>query len=158
MAHPHTARARMTHPVMTLPATMKALLALSASTEGHGVDHRTMELVHLRASKINGCSVCVDTHARDLRKGGESDERLFAVAAWRDAPWSDDAERAALAPTEAVTRIADSADPVPDDVRAGATRHYDEEALSALLVAIASVNVWNRLDVATRQPAGQLPG
>ncbi|ODU03157.1 MAG: alkylhydroperoxidase [Pseudonocardia sp. SCN 72-86] len=134
MIHP---QGRMTHPVMVLPATMKALVALSASAEGKGVPHRTLELVHLRASQINGCSVCVDMHARDLRKGGETDERLFAVAAWRDAPWFDDAERAALALTEAVTRIADSADPVPDDVWA--------------------VNVWNRLNVATRRPAGQLP-
>lgn len=157
LTHQHTAQARMTHPVMVLPATMKALIGLSGSAENHGVPHRTLELVHLRASQINGCSVCVDMHARDLRKQGEPDERLFSVAAWRDAPWFDDAERAALALTEAVTRIADSADPVPDDVWAAAAAHYDEEALSALLVAIAAVNVWNRLNVATRQPAGQLP-
>jgi AhpD family alkylhydroperoxidase len=147
--------ARMTHPVMVLPATMKALLALSGSTEGHGIPKELRELVHLRASQINGCSVCVDMHARDLRGGGEDAARLMTVAAWRDAPWFTAAERAALALTEAVTRLADSPDPVPDDVWAEAARHFDEEALSALLVSIAAVNVWNRLNVATRQVAGE---
>ena len=75
---------------------------------------RTRKLVHLRASQINGCSVCVDMHARELKKAGETDERIFAVAAWREAPYFTDAERAALALTEAVTRLSDRADPVPD--------------------------------------------
>jgi AhpD family alkylhydroperoxidase len=119
-----------------------------------GVPSTTLELIHLRASQINGCSVCVDMHARDLRKAGESDERLFAVAAWRDAPYFTDAERAALALTEAVTRISDREDPVPDEIWNEVARHYDERALAALLIAIANINVWNRLNVATRQVAG----
>ena len=92
----------------------------------------TRDLVHLRASQINGCSVCVDMHARELKKAGETDERLFAVAAWRDTPYFTDAERAALALTEAVTRLSDRPDPVPDEIWDEAARHYDETALAAL--------------------------
>ena len=97
-------------------------------------------------------------HARDLRKAGEADERLFAVAAWREAPYFSDAERAALALTEAVTRLSDRADPVPDTIWDEAVRHYDEQALAALIISIASVNVWNRLNAATRQVAGEWAG
>ena len=121
-----------------------------------GEGRRTaLGLVELRASQINGCSVCVDMHARQVRQAGETDERLFTVAAWRDAPYFSDAERAALALTEAVTRISDRADPVPDEVWNEAVRHYDEQALAALILAIATINVWNRLNVTTRQVAGE---
>jgi AhpD family alkylhydroperoxidase len=147
-------QARMTHPVMILPEAMKALHALNAATEKGGISARTRELVHLRASQINGCSVCVEMHARDLRKQGETDERLFAVGAWRDAPYFSEAERAALALTEAVTRLGDREDPVPDAVWEEAVRHYDEQSLAALLLTIAQINVWNRLNVTTRQVAG----
>ncbi len=146
--------ARMSNPVLIVPGAMEALRALSNSAVQRGVPSRTLDLVHLRASQINGCSVCVDMHARDLKKGGETDERLFAVAAWRDAPYFTDTERAALALTEAVTRLSDRADPVPDEIWDEAARHYDEPALGALVIAIASVNVWNRLNVTTRQVAG----
>jgi len=145
---------RMNHPAMILPGAMQALQALSAATEKAGLSARTLELVHLRASQINGCSVCLDMHSQALRKHGETDERLFTVAAWRDAPYFTEAERAALALAEAVTRLSDQADPVPDDIWQEATRHYDEAALAALLLAIATVNVWNRLNAATRQVAG----
>jgi AhpD family alkylhydroperoxidase len=145
----------MKNPVMILPGAMQALQAIGAATEKGGVPARTLDLVHLRASQINGCSVCVDMHARVLAKRGETDERLFAVAAWRDAPYFTDAERAALALTEAVTRLSDRADPVPDEIWDQAARHYDEPALAALILAIATVNVWNRLNVATRQVAGE---
>ena len=91
---------------------------------------RTLDLVELRASQINGCSLCVDMHARYLKKAGETDERLFALAAWRDAPYFTDTERAALALTEAVTRLSDRADPVPDEVWKDAARHYDARCLS----------------------------
>lgn len=148
-------KARMKNPAMILPETMQALMALNASVEKGGVPSSLMELIHLRASQINGCSVCVDMHARMLKKNGETDERLFAVAAWRDAPYFTDAERAALALTEAVTRLSDREDPVPDGIWNEAARHYDERTLAALLVAIATINVWNRLNVATRQVAGE---
>jgi AhpD family alkylhydroperoxidase len=123
-----------------------------------GVPDATHLLVQLRASQINGCSVCVDMHARDMRKAGESDERLFAVAAWREAPYFTDAERAALALTECVTRLSDRPDPVPDEVWNEAARHYDEMALGTVVLAIASINVWNRLNAATRQVAGEWTG
>jgi alkylhydroperoxidase AhpD family core domain len=139
---------------MILAGAMQAMQALGMSEKKGGVPSTTLELIHLRASQINGCSVCVDMHARDLRKAGESDERLFAVAAWRDTPYFTDAERAALALTEAVTRISDREDPVPDEIWNEVARHYDERALAALLIAIANINVWNRLNVATRQVAG----
>jgi alkylhydroperoxidase family enzyme len=97
----------------------------------------------------------VDGHPRIARKLGETDERLFAVAAWRDSPYFAEAERAALALAEAVTRLDDRSDPVPDEVWEEAARHYDETALAGLVLAIANINLWNRLNVATRQPGGE---
>jgi AhpD family alkylhydroperoxidase len=145
----------MNNPAMVVPDAMQALYALGAAAEKGGVPSATTGLVHLRASQINGCSVCVDMHPRLMKKAGETDERLFAVAAWRDAPYFTDAERAALALTEAVTRLSDREDPVSDEIWAEAARHYDEPALAALIIAIATINVWNRLNVATRQVAGE---
>ncbi len=149
---------RMTNPAMSVPGAMDALLALGTSTQRTGVAPVTHAMVHLRASQINGCSVCVDMHARELRRAGESDERIAAVAAWREAPYYTDAERAALALAEAVTRLADRADPVPDDVWADAARAFDEEQLAGLVLSIAVVNTWNRLNAATRQVAGSFAG
>ncbi len=148
-------QARMSNPAMIVPDAMKALHALGASAEKAGVPSRTILISQLRASQINGCSVCVDMHSRDLKKAGETDERLFAVAAWRDAPYFTDAERAALALTEAVTRLSDRADPVPDEIWDEAVRHYDQPRLAALIISIALINVWNRLNVTTRQVAGE---
>jgi AhpD family alkylhydroperoxidase len=148
-------QARISNPAMILPDAMKALYALGASVKKSGLPSRTVDLIHLRASQINGCSVCVDMHSRELKRTGETDERLFAVAAWRDAPYFTDAERAALALTEAVTRLSDRPDPVPDEIWDEAARHYDEPALATLILAIAVINVWNRLNVATRQVAGE---
>ena len=147
--------ARLKHPVMLLPDAMQSLQAMGAAIAKTGVPARTLELVNLRASQINGCSVCVDGHPRIARKLGETDERLFAVAAWRDSPYFTEAERAALALAEAVTRLDDRSDPVPDEVWEEAARHYDETALAGLVLAIANINVWNRLNVATRQPGGE---
>jgi AhpD family alkylhydroperoxidase len=118
------------------------------------VPRKTLELVHLRASQINGCSYCVDSGARNAKKAGETDERLFAVAAWREAPYFTDAERAALALTEAATRLADRPDPVSDEIWEEAARHYDEKGLSAILVMIATTNLFNRLNAPIRQQAG----
>jgi AhpD family alkylhydroperoxidase len=146
---------RMDNPVMVLPGAMKALIAFSTTAEQAGLPKQLLELVHLRASQINGCSVCVDMHAKDLQKGDETAQRLLAVAAWREAPYFTDAERAALALAEAVTRLADRPDPVPDDLWLEATKHFSKEELAALLITIGAVNVWNRLNAATRQIAGQ---
>ena len=148
-------QSRMNNPVMVVPDAMKALYQLSSAVGKGGVPKSTLGLVELRASQINGCGLCVDMHARQMRQAGETDERLFAVAAWRDTPYFSDAERAALALTEAVTRLSDRADAVPDEIWNEAARHYDERGLSGLLLAIATINVWNRLNVSTRQIAGE---
>jgi AhpD family alkylhydroperoxidase len=145
----------MKNPVMIIPEALQALLALNTATEKGGVPPTTLGLVHLRASQINGCSVCVDMGWSMRQQAGETNERIFAVSAWRDAPYFTDAERAALALTEAVTRISDRAHPVPDQIWDEAARHYDEPALAALILSIATTNVFNRLNVTTRQVAGE---
>jgi AhpD family alkylhydroperoxidase len=147
-------QARMKNPAMILPDAMQAIQALQAATEQGGVPAATLSLVHLRASQINGCSICVDAGACHLKNAGETDERLCAVAAWREAPCFTDAERAALALSEAVTRFSDRADPVPDAIWEEAARHYDEPALAALILTIATTNLFNRLNVTTGQVAG----
>jgi AhpD family alkylhydroperoxidase len=152
-----TIQARMKNPALIVPDALQALQALGKTVEKGGAPLRTLELIRLRASQINGCSLCVDMHARDLKKLGETDERIFAVAAWREAPYFTDAERAALALTEAATRLSDRADPVPDEIWAEAARHYDEQALAALVVNIALINLWNRINVTIRQVAGPVP-
>lgn len=147
-------QARMKNPVMLIPEAMQAMQALAKSAEKGGVPLRTLGLVHLRASQINGCSVCVDMAFR-FKKAEESNEHLFAVSAWRDAPYFTDAERAALELAEAVTRLSDRADPVPDAIWEEAKQHYGEPQLASILIWIAMTNVWNRLNVATRQVAGE---
>jgi AhpD family alkylhydroperoxidase len=143
----------MKSPALTLPGALDGLLALCKLAAGD-LPRATLELVNLRASQINGCAVCVDMHSRALKKLGEPDERIFAAAAWREAPYYSDAERAALALAEATTRLSDRSDPVPDDVWREATRHFSEPSLSSLVLSIAMVNVWNRLNAATRQVSG----
>ena len=147
-------KARMTNPAMIVPDAMKSLLALGKATAKANVPPVTHALVHLRSSQINGCSVCVDMHASELEKEGQTNQRIFAVAAWREAPYFSDAERAALALAEAMTRLSDRPDPVPDEVWDEAARHYDEEQLASLVLSIAGVNLWNRINAATRQVAG----
>jgi len=146
--------ARMTTPAFVVDGAMDALNGLSKAISRARIP-LSRELVHLRVGQINGCSVCVDGHARAARKAGESEERVFAVAAWREAPYFSDAERAALALAEAMTRVADSTEPVPDAVWEAAAEHFDEPQLGALVLDIATANLWNRLNVATRQVAGE---
>jgi len=147
-------QARMKNPALVLPDALQALLDLGKAVSTGGVPPATLGLVHLRASQINGCSVCVDAGFRDLKKAGERDSRLFAVAAWRDAPYFTEAERAALALTEAVTRLSDRSEGVPDAIWDDVVQHYDEPARAALVLAIAQSNIWNRLNVTVRQVAG----
>jgi AhpD family alkylhydroperoxidase len=149
-----TIQSRMTHPAVLIPDAMKAMHALGKAAEHEGVPATTRYLVHLRASQINGCSACSEIHSREMRQAGGSDQRIWTVAAWREAPFFSEAERAALALTEAVTRLADRPDPVPDEIWDEAARHYDETALAALIIDIASINVWNRFNATVRQPAG----
>ncbi|GII79392.1 alkyl hydroperoxide reductase AhpD [Sphaerisporangium rufum] len=131
----------------------QAMLGVEAFVRQGPVPKPTLELVKIRASQINGCGFCLDMHAKDARAAGETDERLFTVAGWREAPYYTPAERAALALTEAVTRLADG-DGVSDKLWAEVSEHYDDEALAVLLVAIAQINSWNRINVANRTPAG----
>ena len=145
---------RMTNPALLLPEALEAALALSASTAKGDLPQRLTELVMLRASQINGCGVCVDMHTKGARRDGETEERLHAVAAWRDTDYFSDAERAALALAESVTRLSDRPDPVPDEVWDEAARHFDEVALASLLVAIGLINFFNRINVATRHAPG----
>ena len=149
--------ARMTNPAFAVEGAMDALNAVSKAISRARVPI-SRELVHLRASQINGCSVCVDMHARTARRSGESEERVFAVAAWRETPYFSDAERAALALTETMTRLADRAEQVPDAIWDAAAEHFDEVQLGALVLDIATVNLWNRLNVATQQVVGEHNG
>ena len=146
-------QARMKNPAMILGA-MEPIQALYQSIHQGGVAPATLELVHLRASQINGCSACVDSGTKSARKSGETDERLAAVVAWREAPYFTDAERAALALAEAATRLADRSDPVPDEIWDAAAGHYDEKQLAAIVLMIAVTNLFNRLNATTHQVAG----
>ena len=146
--------ARMPNPAFAVAGAMDGLNALSQSINRARVPI-SRELVHLRASQINGCSVCVDMHAKAARKAGESEERVFCVAAWRETPYFSEAERVALAFTEALTRLADRAEQVPDELWDAAAEHFDETQLGALVLDIATVNLWNRLNIATRQVVGE---
>src|ERR1035438_10217812 len=146
---------RMNNPAMTVPGAMEALQKLGAAARSAGVPATTLYLIEVRASQINGCSVCLDIHSRELKAAGEPDERIFMVGAWRKAPYFSDAERAALALTEAATRLADCSDPIPDEVWEQAAQHYDESELAGLVVAIAAINAWNRINAATRQITGE---
>jgi len=148
-------QARIDHPALSTKGAMEALQALEKATRRAGVPDATHELLKLRAGQINGCSGCVDLHSRALRKMGESEERIAMVAAWRDSAYFSDAERAALELCEAATRLADRPDPVSDGVWEEAARHYDEAELASIVLSIASINAWNRLNVATRQITGE---
>jgi AhpD family alkylhydroperoxidase len=145
---------RMKNPAEIIPDAEAPVRALFGAAFKSGVPPATLALVHLRVSQINGCSACIDGGARQAKKAGETDDRLFAVAAWREAPYFNDAERAALALAEAVTRLSDRPNPVSDEVWNEATLHYNETELAGLILAVAATNVFNRLNVTTRQIAG----
>src|SRR5437588_1985221 len=146
---------RINNPAITVPGAMEALQKLGAAARRAGLPATTLYLIEVRASQINGCSVCLDMHSRELKAAGEPDERIFMVGAWRDAPYFSDAERAALALAEAATRLADRSDPIPDEVWEEAARHYSEPHLAALVIAIATINAFNRINAATRQVTGE---
>lgn len=145
---------RMPNPAVLIPEAMEALMAVNRAIAGAGVDGKLLALSQLRASQINGCGLCVAGGAHQARQHGASADQVHAVAAWRETPWFSDEERAALALTEAVTRLADQADPVPDQVWDMAAKHFDQKELAALLLNIAITNAYNRLNAPTRQQAG----
>ena len=152
--HLRTVTPRMKNPASLVPGAVKVLAGLGQMVHGQGVPAATLELVHLRASQINGCGWCIDYGMRQARKAGESEDRLASVAAWRESPYLTEAECAALALAEAITRLADSSDPVPDDVWAAAAEHFDEQALGALVLHVGVTNLYNRLNVTVRQVPG----
>ncbi|MEU6644256.1 carboxymuconolactone decarboxylase family protein [Saccharomonospora sp. NPDC046836] len=145
---------RMTNPAMILPDALTGIQHLLKAIGKSGVPQSTVELIGLRVSQINGCAACLNSHLRQARKAGETDERLATVAAWRDTPFFTDAERSALSLAEAVTRLADrSGEAVPDDPWEEATKHYDEQQLAAVVLAIGTVNLFNRVNVTVKEPA-----
>ena len=146
--------ARMKNPAGLLPGASEAIMGINAAVAKGGASDAVLHLTHLRASQINGCAACIDGGVKYAKKAGETDERLFAVSAWREAPYFTDAERSALALTEEMTRLSDRSDPVPAEIWNEATKHFDERALSALVLHVAVTNLFNRLNVTTRQPAG----
>jgi AhpD family alkylhydroperoxidase len=130
------------------PHMNKAMNALDDAVRETRVESSLLELVRLRASQLNGCAYCVDMHSRDAREGGETERRLYALPAWREMPFFSDRERAALALTEAMTRLADH--PVDDEVYARAAAEFPEVELAELIWSIAVINTWNRLGAAAR--------
>src|SRR4029450_2629943 len=128
---------RIKSPALTIPGTSESLLAISNAAEACGVPRATLELVHLRVGQINGCSVCVDMHARALEKLGEKGTRIFALGAWRETPYYTEPERAALALAEAATRLSDRTDAVSDEVWKEASRHFSDPELGAVGMTMA---------------------
>ena len=147
-------KARIDNPVMTIPGALDGLREFGMSARTGEVPDTTLALIQLRVSQINGCSVCADMHSRELEYLGTSSERLHTLAAWREAPYFSDEERAALALAEAATRLADNPESVSDAIWDEAARHYTESQLAALVVSIAAINAFNRLNATTRQPTG----
>ena len=150
---------RISSPSLSIPGALEALQAFSKAVDKAareaGVSQTTLDLVDLRASQINGCAVCLDMHSRAGKKRGLTDQQLATLPGWRDAPYFDEAERAVLALTEAGTRIADRGDAVTDELYRAAAKHFDEPAMAAIVSRIAAINMWNRLNVITAQPAGE---
>lgn len=139
------------------PGVLRAMLGVSGALEETVIEPELRELIDLRASQINGCAYCLDMHARQLRARGEPEHRLYVLDAWRDAPFYTEREQAALAWTEAVTRLDNSE--VPDEVYAQARAQFDERELAELTLAVIVINGWNRLNIAFRNgPAAPAEG
>jgi AhpD family alkylhydroperoxidase len=133
-------------------SAFQAMLALGKTVDESGLERSILELVKLRASQINGCAYCIDMHTKDARARGETEQRLYALNAWRETPFYSDRERAALEWAEAITRVADTH--VPDDVYERVRVHFDEAQLVALTFAAVVINAFNRLVISLRVPAG----
>jgi AhpD family alkylhydroperoxidase len=138
------------------PAGHRAFLALNQFVENCGIEHPLLELIKIRASQINGCAFCLDMHTIDARAAGESEQRIYVLDAWREAPFYSDRERAALAWTEAVTLVSETH--VPDDVYEEARRHFSVEELVNLTWAVVTINGWNRMAIAFRAQPGNYKG
>ena len=134
------------------PGALAAMRGLETYVHGTGLEPALLELVKIRASQINGCAYCIDMHSQDARALGETEQRLYAVAAWHETPFFTERERAALAWTEAVTRVAKTH--VPGDVYEEAKRRFSEKELVDLTLAVVAINGWNRLAIAFRTVPG----
>jgi len=134
------------------PGALKAMLGLESYLRQSGLDTKLLDLVKLRVSQINGCAYCLDMHWKDLRAAGETEQRLYGLNAWRESPYYNERERAALAWAEAVTLVADGH--VPDDVFEKAHRHFNDDELASLTLGIVAINGWNRLSIAFRTTPG----
>lgn len=146
---------RMTNPAYLLPDAMKGIGSLLKAIKDSGLDPRLRELVGLRTSQINGCAACTYAHLHEAREAGETEERIGNVAAWRHAPFYSDAERAALALAERMTRLADRSDEaVSDELWEEVNRHFGEKEVSGLLLTVALLNLFTRINVTLREPAG----
>ncbi|QVQ52187.1 carboxymuconolactone decarboxylase family protein [Spiractinospora alimapuensis] len=148
--------ARMTHPLTVLPEAMTAIQQANKAVSGAGVAPDLLELIHIRASQVNGCGACVEYGVTVAQKRGETTQRLLALASWRETPFFTERERAALALTEAATRMADRPDAVPEEIWDAAAAHFDERQLAAIVLKIAFTNAANRFNATIRQPAGTL--
>ena len=131
----------------------RAMSALSQATHDLPLDPLLRELIRVRASMLNGCAYCVDMHTKDARAQGETEQRLYAVATWHEAPFFSPAERAALALTDALTQL--PGNPLPDDVVAAAEAELGEEGLAAATWVIITINAWNRVAIAGHEQAGE---
>jgi len=146
--------ARMTNPATLLPDATKGVQSIFKAMHSGGASATTLELVHLRASQINGCSACVSAGTASAQKAGETVERLLQLAAWRECDLFSPAERAALELTEAVTRLADRSDAVSDELWAEINDHHDEKAVAAIILMVSLTNFFNRINTTVREPAG----
>lgn len=134
------------------PEAFQAMLRLSEFSEKSGLELSLLRFVQIRASQINGCAYCLDMHTQDARAEGESEQRIYLLSAWREAPFYSERERAALEWTEALTLVADNH--IPDEVYERVRPHFSDEELVNLTLAVTVINSWNRLNVAFRTPAG----
>jgi AhpD family alkylhydroperoxidase len=134
------------------PGAIAAMRTLERYLSSSGLEHSLLHLVKLRASQINGCAYCVDMHTKDARAEGETEQRLYAVAVWRDAPFFTERERAALAWTDALTRVSEGG--VSDELYRSLRKHFSEKELVDITMAVVAINGWNRLNVAFQPPVG----
>lgn len=149
--HPMSKTDRISMPGVA-PRAFEAMLHLESAVAGLGLERRLYELIKIRASQINGCAFCIDMHTKDARADGETEQRIYALDAWRETPFFSQRERAALALTEAITLVTQGH--VPDEVYAEAAAHFDEKELGALVMAAVAINAWNRIAIACRTPVG----
>jgi AhpD family alkylhydroperoxidase len=134
------------------PESFQTLLKLEGYVQKSGLDHKLLELVKIRASQINGCAYCLDMHTKDARAAGETEQRLYLLSAWREAPFYSEEERAALALAEAVTKISDAG--VPQELYEHVRKHFDEGQFVDLIMAINAINAWNRMAISTSMVPG----